>query len=199
MSPGSLAQRARHQSSMASWCPPPLRDSLRARNRRGSWLAWIPVDQWHWGGQGRDLVQGDPERLGKRRPTCHLKAIHACCEEAALGNIQLKYFLGGVAIGGGGKRKQEAEHVRDASEDHNQFYAAKDFKTHTHTQNKRAQEEDIPSAMKSLKSSTATTSHTWKSTICDVSPSVTLPWTFTSLSREPKNSPKVMGKSDSPS
>lgn len=69
----------------------------------------------------------------------------------------------------------------------------------THTQNKRAQEEDIPSAMKSLKSSTATTSHTWKSTICDVSPSVTLPWTFTSLSREPENSPKVMGKSDSPS
>ena len=58
--------------------------------------------------------------LGLGRPSKHV------VKRLPQGNIQLKYFLGGVAVGGGGERKQEAEHVRDASEDHNQFYAAKD-------------------------------------------------------------------------
>lgn len=44
---------------------------------------------------------------------------------------QLKSFLGAVAVGGGrgeGKKKKKLNTSRDASEDHNQFYAAKDFK-----------------------------------------------------------------------
>lgn len=92
------------------------------------------MDQWHWRDQGRDLVQGDPERLGKLRPTC--RPSKHVVKRLPQGTIQLKYFLGEVAVGGGEERKQEAEHVRDAFEDHNQFYAAKDLKK-THTQKLR--------------------------------------------------------------
>lgn len=132
-----LALLPREPGTSPQWhlgAPPPLRDSPQARNRRGSWLAWIPVDQWHWRDQGRDLVQGDPERLGKPRPTC--RPSKHVVKRLPQGTIQLKYFLGEVAVGGGEERKQEAEHVRDASEDHNQFYAAKDLKK-THTQKLR--------------------------------------------------------------
>lgn len=46
--------------------------------------------------------------------------------------------------------QKEAENSSDASEDHNQFYAAKDLKNLKIKTNKRGQEEDVFSAVKSL-------------------------------------------------
>lgn len=37
-------------------------------------------------------------------------------------------FLGQWLLGERGGMKQDAQHIRDVSEDHNQFYAAKDLK-----------------------------------------------------------------------
>lgn len=76
------------------------------------------------------MVQKDDKSRGQAatcRPSKHLakRVPHGIV------GAQLKYFLGAVAVGGGrgeGEKKKKLNTSRDASEDHNQFYAAKDFK-----------------------------------------------------------------------
>lgn len=76
------------------------------------------------------MVQKDDKSRGQaatRRPSKHL----AKRVPRGIVGAQLKSFLGAVAVGGGrgeGEKKKKLNTSRDASEDHNQFYAAKDFK-----------------------------------------------------------------------
>lgn len=76
------------------------------------------------------MVQKDDKSRGQAatcRPSKHL----AKRVPRGIVGAQLKSFLGAVAVGGGrgeGEKKKKLNTSRDASEDHNQFYAAKDFK-----------------------------------------------------------------------